>query len=388
MKRRQYLSVAGAVFGSGCSMLGRNSTTTPNSSSLDRCQEAGWAWQAHGASSNTGVAQGTDMLGTTSETNVLYTGNLNTRLKTGSNEGVCYVVTEPGDILAVDIESKEQLWNYSLPRSATCSPVIGCDSLYIQTSSTTHCLEIRTGEERWQVDHGSISPAELIPHRGYLYGLGARGIRRFDPKSGESQLLYEESQSLIWGLSLKGNNLFATLSADSNRASDKKIIALDHVSGKTKWKRQGYESKAPPVATENTVYVVTVDGIILSLSNNDGVLKWETNTGGNRMVAPPAVDTKRERLFVPTGEKRTINALDTESGQNQWETELHSSNIAITQPIIGSETLIAASYGVFGLDPETGHKQWRQPIGSVSAPFDWNNNYLLINRGNAVVQYE
>lgn len=133
------------------------------------------------------------------------------------------------------------------------------------------------------------------------------------------------------------------------------IYALDISDGSVRWSYRTGAYPSAPVVVDDTVYTGSGNDII-ALDTATGIVKWTTRTWGGR----PVVSDKG--VYVANGydESSSVFALEPESGEVRWSTELDTHD-AFT-PILVDNTLytghISGDTGtIYELETVSGHVQ-------------------------------
>jgi len=111
---------------------------------------------------------------------------------------------------------------------------------------------------------------------------------------------------------------------------------------------------APPLQTEENLYVATNDNYMLSLDPATGSEKWRFEAG-NSIYAQPVKDG--DTLYVVSLDKE-VHALNVLTGEQIWATELGSS--IMNAPAINGKHIYVSSFDgtVYALDKLSGTEVW------------------------------
>ncbi|MET0903231.1 MAG: PQQ-binding-like beta-propeller repeat protein [Acidimicrobiales bacterium] len=308
-------------------------------------------------------------------------------------DGVAYFGDWMGAIRAVEAETGEELWSYSIGGFVVGAPAVDGDGVYASSGRRLVRLDRATGEERWSVDthdhpQAQINASPVVVDDMVIQGVASfenivskedysfRGaIAAFDTASGaEVWRFYTTADDETAG---PGAGIWSTPAIDRDRGVlyvgtgqslaeptaplTDSIVAIDYTTGRLEWSRQftypDVFSAANPTGKDADV------GASPNLWSSDG------------------------RDLVGAGDKGgTFHALDRETGEVVWETELTPGSVFGGQ--IGSAAfvdgwLIATSNvgdpdtnaptdvtRIFALDPATGAVVWSsgELPGMIFAP--------------------
>jgi len=177
-----------------------------------------------------------------------------------------------------------------------------------------------------------------------------------------------------------------------------KVFALDATSGEVLWiHRAPSPMRGAPVASDEQVYVVTLDNQMLVLNADTGERLWNhvgvQETAGLLGSASPAVS--RNTVVVPYSSGEVL-ALLAEDGRMVWSENLSAvrridplADIAQIRglPVIDRDMVLAISHAgrMVAVDLRRGVRAWQVDIGGVEMPWAAGDFiYLLTNDGQVV----
>ncbi len=234
--------------------------------------------------------------------------------------GMLYVSSKNGHILAVDASTGATIWSSELSSYVTRgTPAISDGVVFAGGGFDFHAFDATTGDVLWQVPvqyGGQASPT------------------------------------------ITGNVVLVT-------SQQGWLYALDRGTGETVWRipTEGLAFGSAAVVDNNVVFG-TDEGIIYNARLDTGRLNWRTLVTGSVFATPSLANNM---VFVTTASGE-VNALDLETGTRRW-TANHGSTESLA--VSGDLVVIAASDGgVYGLDAATGDQLWLHPAGSddLTAP--------------------
>ena len=308
-------------------------------------------------------------------------------------DGIAYFNDWKGQVWAVKADTGEKIWTSTIGGMIVGAPAVDGDAVYSSSGSTLFRLDRETGEQVWKVavhDHpeaqinaspvvvdgivlqGTASFENMVSKEDYLF----RGsIGGFDTETGEQKWVFYSTEGDEKAGA--GAGIWGTPAVDVERG------LLFVGTG------QGLEGPTPPMADS-----------LLAIDFRTGKKKWHRqftypdvfsagNPGGKDadVGASPNLWTSDGRDLVGAGDKGgTYHALDRETGEVVWETQLTPGSFfggEIGSAAFVDGTIVASSNvgdpetnaptnvtHVFGLDPATGEKKWTSEEfpGKIFAP--------------------
>jgi len=341
--------------------------------------------------------------------------------------------TAERSITAASVAGLTRVWDIGDLVGVTGTPVVESGTAYFADwKGVVHAVDAETGAVRWTSEvGGTIVGACALDEDGVYVGTGA-DVHRLDRATGERdwtvrtddhpQAQISASPIVVDGLVLQGTASFENMVAKDEYAFRGSIAAFDTATGEQRWQFRTTPAddqagagagiwSTPAIDTDRgLLYVGTGQGLapptppladsILAIDHRTGELAWSTqftypdvfsagHPGGKDadVGASPNLWRADGRDLVGAGDKGgTFHALDRDTGEVVWETELTPGSAFGGQ--IGSAAyvdgvLVATSNvgdpdtnaptdrtRVFGLDPATGEERWSSPEleGKIFAP--------------------
>jgi polyvinyl alcohol dehydrogenase (cytochrome) len=308
-------------------------------------------------------------------------------------DGIAHFADWTGQVWAVQAETGEAVWTTMVGGMIVGAPAIDGDGVFVSAGNLLTRLNRTTGEQEWQVathDHSfaQISASPVVVDGIVLQGTasfenmvvreeyGFRGsIGGYDASTGEQ--VWNFFATPLDETAGAGAGIWSTPAVDVDRG------LLFVGTG------QGLSEPTPPMADS-----------LLAIDFRTGELQWSAQftypdvfsaanpTGKDADVgASPNLWTSDGRDLVGAGDKGgTYHALDRETGEVVWETELTPGSAfggEIGSAAFVDGTLVASSNvgdpetnaptnvtHLFGLDPATGEKHWtsEELAGKIFAP--------------------
>lgn len=267
-------------------------------------------------------------------------------------ESRVYVPTDDG-ILALDRSNEEIVWRHELENPAAATQALGCGRVYVQTTRRLLALDQRDGSVAWTFDrgYGVASPNLSTGSTGLVVPTTNRVFKL--THAGEVSWQSEELSNVVGGLAVADGRVFVTTSTESGSA----LHAIDVASGDTLWSTTGTESQTWPVVSDGRVFVSRTDGKVRAFAVDNGTSEWTSDVGGQSVYEPLALDPERGTLYVPTGSRGGLVALDAVDGTEQWRAEV--ADRIDYPPVTDGETVYVPGKTVTAVDAGDGTIQWR-----------------------------
>jgi outer membrane protein assembly factor BamB len=159
------------------------------------------------------------------------------------------------------------------------------------------------------------------------------------------------------------------------------VIALDPSSGKRLWEKfLGVPVRSAPTASNERVFVNTIEGRFVCLSGVDGAEIWSARgvpqVASRVMSVSPAVDNDIVVVPFPSGDLAALNVLD---GSPKWSENLArmrstsqlTSMSDAARPAIDNGTVFAVGHAgrMVATDAKTGQRLWSINVPSTQTPW-------------------
>jgi outer membrane protein assembly factor BamB len=293
-------------------------------------------------------------------------------------------------LVVLDGQTGARKWKSHVDLSNTnANMAVGDGFVAIGSQSQVIVLRTDTGRAVWQYSPAFQFPITLIIDKNRLYvSFAFDEIRSFDLSSG--RLLWKSFEP-----SKQHRQPFMTLSGQRLIVvqAESRIYALDSQSGATVWENYLNDGLYDPVAVNTEQVVVTGGKKVYGVEVKDGLVRWETPSGGQGATAPLVADS---RVFWTThdGQLRSANVQD---GNTEWMVNTNAELICPPLASDGRTVWVRTSYPLSALisyDAETGRKLteqrfnipiyqfFQQGIGSTAA-----SGRLYLVSGNRVAAY-
>lgn len=309
------------------------------------------------------------------------------------HDGVAYFADWKGQVWAVHADSGEKVWTTQIGGMFIGAPAIDGDGVFASVGNTLLRLHRSTGEVQWKAVTNDHPEAQINASPVVVDGIVLQGTASFENMARKDTYLFRGS---IGGFDAETGeqkwNFYAT-PADRSGGAGAGIWSTPAVDTRRHLlfvgTGQGLDEPTPPMADS-----------IVAVDYRTGERKWSqqftypdvfsaAHPGGKDadVGASPNLWTSDGRDLVGAGDKGgTFHALDRETGEVVWQTELTPGSAfggEIGSAAFVDGTLIASSNvgdpatnaptnvtHVFGLDPATGKKLWTSEAltGKIFAP--------------------
>ncbi len=269
-------------------------------------------------------------------------------------DGVIYMVSKSGAVLAVDAATGETIWSREVTGYVTrASPAVVDGIVYVSAGFSFTALDAKTGEQRWSL------PVQYIGHASPTVASGLvvvssqeRWIYGIEARSGE----------VLWRLPTEGIVFGAVGMTDDAAvyATDEGIIYKVHLdTGRMIWRQKVDGSiYASPVISDDRVLVSSQSGQLHALSLETGASLWSSLHGG---ATAPATNGD---VVVVSASDGGIYGLDLATGEQRWL--YPSGKSGLTSPAISENlALVGAGASLLAIDIETGEAVWYYLAGDI-----------------------
>lgn len=201
-------------------------------------------------------------------------------------DGTVYATTGFGEAVAVDPKNGGLIWRTKLAGPVRGAPTVTQGRLVaITVDNQTEVLDAKTGTEVW--NHAGITEASAL-----LGGGSAavdNGVVVVPYSSGELYGLRIENGRPVWSAAVGGGaartagalaglaDITAMPAVDGDLvvavSHGNQAIGIDMRSGATVWEQPISGTQMPWVAGD-TVYMVSINGIVVALARNTGKVRW------------------------------------------------------------------------------------------------------------------
>lgn len=293
-------------------------------------------------------------------------------------EGVIYLGTDSGYLIAVDAATGSEKWPPYRPDLPTISllviniqehvtpvyagpAVAGKKVIFVGTGNQVYAVDAATGKpaQGWQpYDAGSRiwGTPLVVTNTVYVATLGHQLVA-LDLATGKPRWTFDKPTGALAGAPVFDNGVVYVGSFD------KRLYAVDAASGQERWSFNAnnwvWEG---PVVVSNTLYFGDLGGNVYALDAETQKLMWAQpfQAEGAVRATPLYADGT---LYVGT-DKGALYALDAATGQPRWPQPFKVPNARfLTTPLMQDGLLLVAPLQVptllYGLDPSNGQTRWQ-----------------------------
>jgi outer membrane protein assembly factor BamB len=290
---------------------------------------------------------------------------------TAFRDGIIYVGTRDGRVVAVNSSTQSQQWNCTLNTAIYTTPIVDGDLVYVGTYSgqvlalsqlarnqTLTFPQKKYGEWEWDcpIENAKSNAivANLLVSEDTIYVSSSNGRvysldKEFGDLNWESNVLDEKHGKLWTSPAVQNDTLYIS-------TFDGHIYALSTETGKLlDW---SFEAKAgfasSPVIEEDTIYVGSFDRHLYAIKIGSNVSMWmfpQEKPAGNWFWASPVVN---EGVVYAGCLDGRLYAIEAKTGKKLWEFD--AGDPIISSPVLVDNLLIVANEAgnVYVINPETG----------------------------------
>jgi len=266
-------------------------------------------------------------------------------------------------------------WAATVPNIDLAATFLCGDRLLVGAARETVCLERRSGHLLWSVATpraGSVvTPsglARLHPDGRVMVHDLASGAVRFTTR------LLPRAAGGACGAVVHAPGLPKLLVLAEG---DRKITAIDLVSGDVRWRYSGRRPAAYRVRRAGKLLLVAGgDSTLSALDTSNGELVWRAH---DRLPFTGDISVDQDSLFaigaIPGGPAK-LHKLDPWSGEVQWSAGIEDRPVVGQAPLLTPEVVVVPvrdrrGLGAVGFSRKDGKKLWQQAPGLLPATTAW-----------------
>jgi outer membrane assembly lipoprotein YfgL len=251
-------------------------------------------------------------------------GTLKFAMAPAARNGVFYVASTDGDVLALQAEDGAQVWRARIDQ--TLAAGVGSDGRF--TSVVTRSNEVVTldsGREIWRkrVPSSVVTPPVVAGERVFVIGVD-RAVHAFDAIDGRRLWVYQRPGD---ALTLAQPTVISAFRNSLLVAQGQRLVALDPLRGTSQWEvtmasprgtnevERLADLVGPMVRVGDRVCARSFQAAVACADAVRGSLLWSRNVGGVQ-----AVGGDTERVFGADASDR-ITAWSAVSGDTVWTNE-------------------------------------------------------------------
>lgn len=276
------------------------------------------------------------------------------------SNGMVYVGTKSGFLVAYDARSGETKWRYDLgDYIVRSSPAVVDNTVYVGAGFAVYAIDAEHGTLRWRFQtryQGQSSPAVadgivyIASQEGYIYAIDAR--------TGTEDWHYQ-AEGLVFSSPAIANGAVIFGCDDGN------VYAIGTRDGDQLWRfPTGGAVYSSPAVVNGIVYVASQSHFLFALDAKSGSVIWHYGVGGS---SSPAV---ANGVVYFGGDDGGLYALDARTGAVRWL--FPTGNPVKSSPVVTKDAVYVASGPlVFAVNSATGKERWRfaakEPIDASPA---------------------
>jgi outer membrane protein assembly factor BamB len=269
-------------------------------------------------------------------------------------EGVLYVGTKQGALLALDEVTGEERWRFDTGGGIIrSSPAVVDGTIFLAAGYNLFAVDAESGQERWRTPIHFAGPSSPVAVDGFVYVSSEEGlVYSFEEASGRKRWEYKAEGLVFSSPAIAGGNLYF-----GNDDGD--LYALEAESGRQLWRFDtGGGVYASPAVAGNLVYASSKAGVTFAIDVQTGKEDWRVNAGGD--ASPAVVDG----VVYVGGDDGGLYALDARSGEQLWILATGSpirSSPAVTDDVV----YVGSGKALYAVDRATGEQLWRYPTADA-----------------------
>jgi len=263
-------------------------------------------------------------------------------------EDVIYTTSWNGNISAVDISSKNFIWETNIGWSSSSSPTIVKDIIYVGSSEGLHALDKYSGEILWNFKMGAVSSKPVFVNGIVYCGSHDGKIYAINSKNGDLEWTFETNDEIYGSPVVKDDVLFVG-------SNDGYLYAIDIKDEELKWK---FKTDRPIVSSSiifnKNLYFGSWDSNLYSIDADSGELKWKYTTGWGIDSTPTFFD---DTIYVGS-EDTNFYAIDAEDGTLKWMFPTNG-GIQSSPTVYGGFVFFGSSDGkLYAVNAISGDLEW------------------------------
>jgi eukaryotic-like serine/threonine-protein kinase len=278
-------------------------------------------------------------------------------------DGVVYVGSGDGVLLALDFDTGELRWRYETgDLIGESSPAVGADTVYIgDLAGVLHAVNRRDGTRRWTFTTGSeIKSSPVVVDDVVLVGSYDANLYAVDAATGAERWTLE-TDSQVHATPAVHDGLAFIAGCDNIlravRVSDgREMYQID----------TGAYIAASPVIHGDRAYVGTFNDEVLGfdLARREQIWRYAPPDRRFPFYSSAALDPGTGRVIVG-GRDRHVHALDAATGEAVW-TFATRARVDSSPVVAGGRIYIGSNdHRFYVLDVETGRKVWEFDTGAA-----------------------
>jgi len=296
-----------------------------------------------------------------------------------------YVGTESG-VHSVGREDGETRWTVELDGAVSGTPAVNEDSVFVPSEAgTLYALSVESGEEDWTYDLEGAGTAPAIttePTEPEVYVADAGGfLHEVGPRTGDRQWRYDA------GDPFSSSPIASTDTTTVYAVSENNTIhSVDLETGRAgpRWTDSSISSAretGPPTVDGQYFYVGDDAGTLHAFDSRNGDRRFTFDADGPVTTAPAS---ERQRLYVGT-ESGTLHTIENNDDTEIWRTDLPG---GVTSEVAVGENgpFVPTDGGTVVHVDRDGDEVWRATVGFGAPRIAVTRDVYAVNDGIRVLQ--
>lgn len=286
-------------------------------------------------------------------------------------DGVIYLVQSAStvktihSVWALNATDGTMLWQFHTSgQKLNSSPAVMNGVVYVGTESGwLIALSATDGSERWRLSTGARIFASPTVLNGVVYVGNLEGTLLAANASDGIELWRYSGTEPIYGKPALADGVVYVGSGDSR--GNGSLSAVDAREGRLKWRfPAGYSVEQTPVVRDGAIYFGSVSGPFYSLSVKDGTILWKLGTGG----VDTASSTIHGEVAYIAADRYSFSAIRLRDGKELWRQTVGFR--VIPSPVVSDGVLLVGDADgiLHALATDNGRPKWRfefqQVLGS------------------------
>ncbi|MBN1221486.1 MAG: PQQ-binding-like beta-propeller repeat protein [Anaerolineae bacterium] len=252
----------------------------------------------------------------------------------------------------------EYVWENDLDHAIVAAPVIADDRVYVETYNGLAAINLQTGTLKWERKLDLRNPnSSLAAGNGFVAAGTPNGVIVLRGDSGEKAWHYTSPFAFPVSFIIAQDRLYASFAFEE-------VCAFDLPSGELLWRSReaNKQHSLPYLVLASHLVVVQEEGRVYALDTESGQTEWESHLD-DVLIEPALVDTEQ---VVINGDK-AIYSINTSNGQVQWQTPSGGkgtgSPLVVGNRIFWVVRIEAQSTSVQAADVQAGKPIWAMNTG-------------------------
>jgi outer membrane protein assembly factor BamB len=299
-------------------------------------------------------------------------------------DGIIYVGTKDGRVVAVNSSTENLEWSYSIAPVSTPSGGLSCGQTSVPTA--IYGKPVVDGDIVYIGTYsGQVLALNVLARSQNL----TFPQQRYGEWEWNCPINSAQSNAIVAELLLSGNSIYLS-------SSNGRVYSLDKEFRDLNWESKVLDERhrklwTSPVIRDNTVYVSTYDGHIYALSLETGnLLDWAFESEAGFASSPVIYE---DTIFLGSFD-RYLCAVKIGSDVPMWKfpQEEPAGNWFWTSPIVNEGSVYAGCLDgiVYAIEAETGEELWEFDAGKaiISSPVLIDNLLIVIDESGTVYVFD